>query len=200
MRICPKCGTEVEKRFCPDCGTEYVEPMETPAQEAVVETIPEAVGEAAPEAAVEPAVEPAAPEAPAPEACDAKELEVLTLQHFAGEEQYSQQKTVDETISDMEGSMSAKTTAIVAYITWVGFIIALVLGDRKNAMFHINQALVINLAAIVFNILSIVPILGWLAAVIGNIFCIVCWCMGLYYAATDQKKEVPLLGQIKLLS
>ena len=180
MRICPKCGTEVEKRFCPDCGTEYIEEVVEAVE--VVETV---------EAEV---VETVEAEADAPKAA-----EVLTLQHFAGEEQYGQQKTVDETIKDMEGSMSAKTTGIVAYITWVGFIIALVLGDRKRAMFHINQALVINLAVIAVNIVSIIPILGWIVAVLGSIFCFVCWIMGLYYAITEQEKEVPLLGQIKLL-
>ena len=40
--------------------------------------------------------------------------------------------------------MDAKTTGIVAYITWIGLVIAFVLGDREGAKFHLNQALVIN--------------------------------------------------------
>lgn len=161
MKICPKCGTEVEKRFCPDCGTDVLEESAETA------------------------------EAP---------VEVMTLQHYAGEEQYNNQKSVDEKIDDMQGSMSAKTTGIVAYITWIGFIIALVLGDRKKAMFHINQALVINLASIIVNFVAIIPFIGWLASFAGSIFCFVCWCMGLYYACKGQEKEVPLIGQIKLLN
>ena len=39
--------------------------------------------------------------------------------------------------------MDAKTTGIVAYITWIGLVIAFVLGDREGAKFHLNQALVI---------------------------------------------------------
>ena len=42
--------------------------------------------------------------------------------------------------------MDAKTTGIVAYITWIGLVIAFVLGDREGAKFHLNQALVIWLA------------------------------------------------------
>lgn len=192
MKICPKCGTEVERRFCPDCGTEVLEPTTIDIAKPMDEVIdPEDVGEPAVEAVIEPIVEEKKVKA---------EPEVMTLQHYAGEEQYNNQKTVDEKIEELEGSMSAKTTGIVAYITWVGFIIALVLGDRKGAMFHINQSLVINLAAIIVNFVAIIPILGWIVSVVGSIFCFVCWCMGLYYACTDQKKEVPLLGQIKLLS
>ena len=39
--------------------------------------------------------------------------------------------------------MDAKTTGIVAYITWIGLVLAFVLGDREGAKFHLNQALVI---------------------------------------------------------
>ena len=41
--------------------------------------------------------------------------------------------------------MDAKTTGIVAYITWIGLVIAFVLGDREVAKFHLNQALVVSL-------------------------------------------------------
>ena len=33
--------------------------------------------------------------------------------------------------------MDAKTTGIVAYITWIGLVIAFVLGDREGAKFHL---------------------------------------------------------------
>ena len=37
--------------------------------------------------------------------------------------------------------MDAKTTGIVAYITWIGLVLAFVLGDREGAKFHLNQYL-----------------------------------------------------------
>lgn len=71
------------------------------------------------------------------------------------------------------------------------WIIALVMGDREGAKFHINQALVIWLA----GLLGIIPCVGW----IWGIFCFVCAVMGCISAINGEEKEVPLLGKIKLL-
>ncbi len=87
--------------------------------------------------------------------------------------------------------MDAKTTSIVAYLTWIGLIIAVVAGDKEGAKFHVNQALVIML----FSLLSIIPCIGW----IWGIFMIVCWIMGLVAAINQEEKEVPLIGKIKIL-
>lgn len=87
--------------------------------------------------------------------------------------------------------MDAKTTGIVAYLTWIGLVIAFVAGDREGAKFHLNQALVLWL----FGLLGIVPCLGW----IWGIFVFVCVIIGLVAAINGEEKEVPLLGQIKLL-
>lgn len=87
--------------------------------------------------------------------------------------------------------MDRKTTGVVAYITWIGLIIALILGDREGAKFHINQALVIWLA----GLFTFIPIIGWL----WGIFCFVCAVLGFISAINDEEKEVPLLGKIKLL-
>ncbi|MDD6492817.1 MAG: hypothetical protein PUG54_11490 [Firmicutes bacterium] len=87
--------------------------------------------------------------------------------------------------------MDAKTTGIVAYLTWIGFLIAILAGDKEGAKFHVNQALVILL----FSLLSFIPCIGW----IWGIFMIVCWFMGFIAAINQEEKEVPLIGQIKIL-
>lgn len=87
--------------------------------------------------------------------------------------------------------MDAKTTGIVAYLTWIGFLIAVLAGDKEGAKFHVNQALVILL----FSLLSVIPCIGWIWA----IFMIVCWIMGLIAAINEEEKEVPLIGKIRLL-
>ncbi len=87
--------------------------------------------------------------------------------------------------------MDTKTTGIIAYITWIGLLVAFLAGDKEGAKFHINQALVILL----FSLLSVIPCIGW----IWGIFMIVCWVMGLIAAINEEEKEVPLIGQIKLL-
>lgn len=87
--------------------------------------------------------------------------------------------------------MDKKTTSIVAYLTWIGLLIAIFAGDKEGALFHINQALVILL----FSLLSIIPCVGW----IWGIFMLVCWIMGLIAAINQEEKEVPLIGKIRLL-
>lgn len=87
--------------------------------------------------------------------------------------------------------MDARTTGIVAYITWIGFLIAVCAGDKEGAKFHINQALVILL----FSLLVMIPCIGW-----GwGVFMFVCRIMGLIAAINEEEKEVPLIGKIRLI-
>lgn len=87
--------------------------------------------------------------------------------------------------------MDKKTTSIIAYVTWIGLIVAFCAGDREGAKFHLNQALVLWL----FSLLSFIPFVGW----IWGIFIFVCWVMGLINAINQEEKEIPLLGKIRLL-
>lgn len=87
--------------------------------------------------------------------------------------------------------MDAKTTGIVAYLTWIGLLIAVCAGDKEGAKFHVNQALVILL----FSLLGVIPCIGW----IWGIFMFVCWIMGLIAAINQEEKEVPLIGKIRLI-
>lgn len=95
--------------------------------------------------------------------------------------------------------MNKKTTGIVAYITWIGWIIAFFAGDKEGAKFHLNQALVIFLAGIVCSIITYITIVGAIIGGIGSIVVLAFWIMGLVYACKEQEKEVPLIGKIKLL-
>ena len=87
--------------------------------------------------------------------------------------------------------MDKKVTGIVAYLTWVGWLIALLAGDKEGAKFHLNQALVIML----FALLSIIPCIGW----IWGIFMVVCWFIGFIAAINEEEKEVPVIGKIRIL-
>lgn len=95
--------------------------------------------------------------------------------------------------------MNKKTTGIVAYISWIGLIIAFCAGDKEGAKFHINQALVIFLAQLVASVIRVIPYVGSIVSIVASIFLVVCWVMGLVYACQEQEKEVPLIGQIKIL-
>lgn len=87
--------------------------------------------------------------------------------------------------------MDTKTTSWVAYLTWIGLIIAFCAGDKEGAKFHLNQALVIAL----FSLLDCIPVIGW----IWGVFMLVCWIMGLVAAVNQEEKRVPLIGNIQIL-
>ncbi len=91
----------------------------------------------------------------------------------------------------LNGKLSAKVTNVLSYITWIGFLIAYFAGDRENCRFHLNQALVLNL----FSLLSMVPLVGWIA----RIGCVILMIIGVVNASSDMEKPLPVIGGIRLL-
>lgn len=100
------------------------------------------------------------------------------------------------------GAPEDKTAAILAYLTVLGFIIAVVLhGQKKTSLgsYHLRQALGIYLAGIAAGLLNVViiwiPLIGLMA--IGAIWLlfVVCWVMGLIAAAQGERKPVPVFGE-----
>ncbi len=95
--------------------------------------------------------------------------------------------------------MDKKVTGIVAYITWVGLLIAFLAGDREGAKFHLNQALVIWLAGIVNGVIAWIPYVGGILSAVVSVFLLVCVILGIVAAVNEEEKEVPIIGQIKIL-
>ncbi len=95
--------------------------------------------------------------------------------------------------------MNKRTTDIVAYLTYVGLLIALVAGEREQSKFHLNQSLVIWLAGTVVGLVSRLPLIGWIIGSVGGLFCGICWFIGIINAIQGVEREVPVLGQIRLL-
>ena len=95
--------------------------------------------------------------------------------------------------------MDTKTTGIVAYLTWIGLLIAFLAGDKEGAKFHINQALVIFLFEIAGGIVAAIPVVGWIVGGAWSIFMLICWIMGLISAVKEEEKEVPLVGKIHII-
>lgn len=95
----------------------------------------------------------------------------------------------------------SNAAAVLSYITWIGFIIAILAGDRTDrfTMHHINQALVLNLAGLLGGLIGIIPVLGWFAVGIISISVFVLECMGVYRAATWNEEPLPLVGEIHLI-
>lgn len=102
-----------------------------------------------------------------------------------------------------------KTVAIVAYLTFVGFVVALILnnGPKKNALgqFHLRQALglwICGIAGYFFFVILLFAFrgnfLGTIFALAGNGFSIallVLAILGLVDAINGRLKPVPVVGE-----
>lgn len=100
--------------------------------------------------------------------------------------------------------MDKKVTGIVAYITWIGLLIAFLAGDKEGAKFHLNQALVLLIVGFAGGVIGgvvgiIIPIVGTLVSSVVSIFTLVCAILGIISAVNEEEKELPLIGQIKIL-
>jgi uncharacterized membrane protein len=86
--------------------------------------------------------------------------------------------------------MDGKTKAIVAHITLIGWIIALVLNSQEKdeyASFYIRQML----GLIILNLVWIIPILGWIVGLVVLVF----WVISIIGAASGEMKLLPVVGQ-----
>ncbi len=120
-------------------------------------------------------------------------------------------------------------TAIVGYLGWLGFLIAMIAGDRKEkyARFHLNRALMMNLiytgAGILLFIASAVTVNGAfetaynymrgagvspafvigtilnIVSVVAVIYTFVCWIIALVRACKGNAKPVPLIDKFVIL-
>jgi uncharacterized membrane protein len=93
----------------------------------------------------------------------------------------------------VSSSMNPKTAGIIAYITWIGFIVAILAADKNDpyVKFHLNQALVLNL----FSFLSVVPFIG----TIWGLFVFIMWILAVVGACSGETRAVPLFGDIHIL-
>jgi len=91
-----------------------------------------------------------------------------------------------------------KITAIIAYITFIGLIIAFVMNNEKKnpfASYHIRQSLGLALIALALLLIGIVPILGWFIGFVGFFVVFFLWIMGIINAINEKQKPLPLLGE-----
>jgi uncharacterized membrane protein len=93
------------------------------------------------------------------------------------------------------------TVAMLAYLTFVGLIVAIVMHNGNKTQlgsFHLRQALGLTLTLIVYwpinFIMLFIPILGWGINIIVLLTIAVFWIMGLVSALQGQMKPVPVLG------
>lgn len=87
--------------------------------------------------------------------------------------------------------MDAKTKAIVAHLTIIGWIIALVINSGQKeelASYYIRQTLGLYIIALV---LGWIPVIGWILWIAVFIF----WILSLVGAINGEMKETPVVGK-----
>ena len=96
----------------------------------------------------------------------------------------------------------SNTAAVAAYITWIGFIIALVIRDKDDPFttLHINQALVINILSMIGAALAIWAFVGGIIAGIVNFVVLICWAIGVFRAVTWSMEPLPVIGEIRIIN
>lgn len=82
-----------------------------------------------------------------------------------------------------------RTLGGVAYITWIGLLVAFITGkENRYVMYHVQQSLITML----FALLVIIPILGWIIALCCFVFLII----GLINGFSGNVKPVPVIGTL----
>lgn len=102
-------------------------------------------------------------------------------------------------------STEDRTVAILAYITIIGFIIAIVMhSSKKTALgtYHLRQTLGLFITAVVAwfasMIIAFIPFVNLIMVLLGPAMAIalfVLWIMGLIAAVNGQQKPIPVLGE-----
>src|SRR5687767_11839046 len=91
-----------------------------------------------------------------------------------------------------------KTTAIISYLTLIGFIAAVIIhGNQKTRVgaYHLRQALGLMLSFIAVGFCWVVPFIGWIVAPCAWLALVVLWIMGFIAAVNGEQKPVPLIGE-----
>ncbi len=95
---------------------------------------------------------------------------------------------------------------IVAYLSLVGWVVALVQNNDKKGYeksftaFHLRQMLglmIIGFCIWIVQIpLALIPIIGFAISVILSLGVLAFWILGIVGAANGQRKELPYIGQV----
>lgn len=97
---------------------------------------------------------------------------------------------------------NSKLYAAISYITWVGFIISLLLRDKDDTLVrrHLNQALIINVIETIGGILIRVGGLFGVVGEIVDIACLVLFVMGIVRALKMSEEPLPLIGNFNMIT
>ncbi len=95
-----------------------------------------------------------------------------------------------------------KLYSVIAYITWIGFIISLLMRDKNDRVVnrHLDQALVIN---VIESLSAFLTRFGGLLRTAGSIISIACFVlfiMGIIRAFNESAEPLPVVGEVNIFS
>lgn len=106
-------------------------------------------------------------------------------------------ETKYKTAAESQATTGKSNTAVIAYLTIIGLIIAFVMNNDKKepfASYHIRQSLGLMITGFALSIVNIIPILGWIISIVGFVIVLYMWIMGLMNAINGKEKPLPILG------
>ncbi|MBE6042341.1 MAG: hypothetical protein E7220_07455 [Clostridiales bacterium] len=95
----------------------------------------------------------------------------------------------------------SNAAAVVAYLTWIGWFVALIIRDKNDPFttHHLNQALILNILSIIGGAINALPLLGGIVAGLIDLVILFLWAVGVYRAVTWSDDPLPLIGNIHLI-
>ena len=103
-----------------------------------------------------------------------------------------------EYIKSMGNYVQGKDVAIIAHITVIGLIIAIIMNSSNRShfgSFHIRQALGLWVTYLLWGFLFVIPILGWIAGIILGFLLLAMWIVGIINAVNGYEKPMPVFGK-----
>ncbi len=95
-----------------------------------------------------------------------------------------------------------KLYSVLAYITWIGFFISLLMRDKSDRVVnrHLDQALLIN---VIESIAGFLARRGGIIGTVGSVAglaCFILFIMGILRALKESEEPLPFIGQFNIFS
>ena len=92
-----------------------------------------------------------------------------------------------------------KLMAILSYVGVLSLVPYLAEKDNKWVRYHAIQGVNLFIIEVIFYIIRVIPILGWIVGWLGSIVTLVISIIGIINACNGETKELPIVGKIKFI-
>jgi uncharacterized membrane protein len=100
-------------------------------------------------------------------------------------------------VAAADSGLADNVAGALAYITFIPAVLFLILDPYKNrpfVKFNALQCLGLYVCAIALGIVMIIPILGWIVGIVGDLTLFVFWVICIVKASQGQLYKVPVVG------